>query len=222
MKQAFVQAFLPPNEKYVMRPPPGCPYTPPNHYWLLKRTLYGLKRSPKHLYDKAVKILASIGITKCPNSTCLFSDRLRPDLPPLYLGLYVDDFIYFSPSDETERLFEQRLQQHTTVDFMGKVTHFIGHKITWDQTDHTTTAHLSQTAYIESVLHNLNIDIDSINHIKTPYRSGLPVDTIKPQTLPPDQLSQLKTKYRSILGSLNWLAQWTRPDIAVIHSLLAK
>ena len=28
VKQAFVQAFLPPDEKYVMRPPPGCPYTP--------------------------------------------------------------------------------------------------------------------------------------------------------------------------------------------------
>ena len=222
VKQAFVQAFLPPDEMYVMRPPPGCPYTPPNHYWLLKRTLYGLKRSPKHWYDKAVKILASIGIHKCPNSTCLFSGRLRPDLPPLYLGLYVDDFIYFSPSDETEKLFEQRLQQHTTVDFMGKVTHFIGHQITWEQHDNTTVAHLSQTAYIESILNNLDIDIDSINHIKTPYRSGLPVDSIKSQQLSKDQFIHLQSKYRSILGSLNWLAQGSRPDIAVIHSLLAK
>mmetsp|Transcript_11464 Transcript_11464/g.16212 ORF Transcript_11464/g.16212 Transcript_11464/m.16212 type:complete len:93 (-) Transcript_11464:188-466(-) len=51
--QAFVQSILPENEKYVLRPPPGCPYTPPNAYWLLKRTLYGLKRSPKHFYDLA-------------------------------------------------------------------------------------------------------------------------------------------------------------------------
>ena len=46
VKQAFVQATLPPEENYVLKPPPGCYLTPPNTYWLLKRTLYGLKRSP--------------------------------------------------------------------------------------------------------------------------------------------------------------------------------
>ena len=104
----------------------------------------------------------------------------------------------------------------------GKCDSFYWSQITWEQTETTTIAHLSQTAYVESILQNLNIDVDSINHIKTPYRSGLPVDSIKPQTLTSDQLSQLETKYRSILGSLNWLVQGTRPDIAVIHSLLAK
>ena len=33
----FVQAVLPDHEKYALKPPPGCPRTPPNTYWLLKQ-----------------------------------------------------------------------------------------------------------------------------------------------------------------------------------------
>ena len=47
VKQAFVQATLSENEDYILHPPPGCPFTPPKSYWLLKRSLYGLKRSPR-------------------------------------------------------------------------------------------------------------------------------------------------------------------------------
>jgi len=36
VKQAFVQALLPPSEIYVLKPPPGCPLTPKNTYWLFK------------------------------------------------------------------------------------------------------------------------------------------------------------------------------------------
>ena len=32
VKQAFFQAFLPKNDVYVLRPPHGCPFTPPKSY----------------------------------------------------------------------------------------------------------------------------------------------------------------------------------------------
>ena len=35
VKQAFVQAHLPPNKQYILKPPLGCPKTKPNSYWLL-------------------------------------------------------------------------------------------------------------------------------------------------------------------------------------------
>ena len=51
VSQAFVQSVLPESKKYVVRPPKGCPLTPPNTYLLLKKTLYGLKCSPRHWYE---------------------------------------------------------------------------------------------------------------------------------------------------------------------------
>ena len=101
--QAFCQSFLPPGENYVCRPPPGCPITPPKTYLKLRKTLYGLKRSPRHFYDLAVRILTSIGMTQHPYSPCIFFGTPIPGKPPLYLGLYVDDFIYFSEDDEVEK-----------------------------------------------------------------------------------------------------------------------
>jgi hypothetical protein len=47
IKQSFVQSSLPPTEDYFVKPPSGCPRSPPNTYWRLIRSLYGLKRAPK-------------------------------------------------------------------------------------------------------------------------------------------------------------------------------
>lgn len=41
--QAFCQSCLPTDEHYICCPPPSCPIMPPNAYWCLKKTLYGLK-----------------------------------------------------------------------------------------------------------------------------------------------------------------------------------
>ena len=61
VSQAFVQSFLPDNKKYVIKPPHGCPLTPEKTYFLLKRTLYGLKkRSPRHWYKTCKKTLITL------------------------------------------------------------------------------------------------------------------------------------------------------------------
>ena len=53
-KQAFCQEYLPDGETYVLRPPKYCPITTtPNMYLHIIQTLYGLKRSPRHWYEKA-------------------------------------------------------------------------------------------------------------------------------------------------------------------------
>ena len=130
-KQAFCQAILPKDQQYVLSPPPGCPFTPPNTYWLLKRTLYVLKRSLKHWFDKATSILRSLGLEPMLNAPCVFKGEITPGRAPLYLGIYVDDFVYFSEDDEVEETFKTKLTNLTLVDFMGKVTHFLGIKFQW-------------------------------------------------------------------------------------------
>jgi hypothetical protein len=113
--QEFCQSYLPEGEEYICRPPPGCWITPPNTYWKLKKTLYGLKRSPWHFYELAKKTLLSIGLQQYPFlSPCIFYGTLIKGEPPLYLGLYVDDFYYFSASKAVEQKFEK--------DFGGKWT----------------------------------------------------------------------------------------------------
>eukprot|EP00957_Ditylum_brightwellii_P092457 7040693-Ditylum_brightwellii.AAC.1 len=75
VKQAFVKATLPETEQYVIRQPAGCPNSKPNTYWLLKRTLYGLKRSPQHWFMKATELLHKCGLEPTPNNPCLFAGK---------------------------------------------------------------------------------------------------------------------------------------------------
>ena len=220
IKQAFVQAILPDHEKYVLKPPPGCPRTPPNTYWLLKRTLYGLKRSPRHWFEKATLLLAQCDLHPTLNNPCLFTGK--PDgVNTLYLGLYVDDLCYFSPSSTCEQIFEEKLQSLTTVDFMGEVTHFLGIKFKWvEQPNGHLTVHLSQQAFAEQLITNNNLN--DANPTKTPYRSGHPVDSVPHSKLSTNERQRLSTELKSITGSLLWLSQSTRPDLATIVSMLAK
>ena len=45
-KNAFCNLTLPDDEVTIIRPPLGNPDAQPGEYWLLKKTLYGLRRSP--------------------------------------------------------------------------------------------------------------------------------------------------------------------------------
>ena len=140
---------MPPNKITIIKPPIGDPDDKKDEYLLLKRTLYGLRRSPKHWYDKIWKILNSMGLHQNAYDPCLFSghviDPLDPlDLPTsfhLMLGLYVNDY----PAVEVK--FKRLLKQQATVDYMGTVKWFLGTHFQWSVTPHLVQVHLSQTGF---------------------------------------------------------------------------
>jgi hypothetical protein len=62
---------------------------------------------------------------------CLFIGNLIEGEPPIYIGIYVDDIIYFSASNKVKRCFESSLSSIGTVEFMGQVSHFLGIEFNW-------------------------------------------------------------------------------------------
>jgi hypothetical protein len=102
VKQAFIQSSLPSDEEYTLHPPPGCPRSQPGQYWRLLRSLYGLKRAPKLWFTMLSNHLKSMGLRSSSSSPCLFVGTLIPGEPPIYVGIYVNDIIYFSASDQVE------------------------------------------------------------------------------------------------------------------------
>ena len=220
--QAFCQSYLPEEEYYICIPPPGCFMTPPNTYWKLRKTLYGLKRSPRHFYDLASRLLQQLGLKKHPTSPCLFSGVLIPGHPPLYLGLYVDDFIYFSESTIVEEAFKARFSKLISIEWNGEVDYFLG--VSFDckrHEDSHVTITMHQQAFADHLLKIANLDTDTINPSTTPYRHGYAVDSIP--KLPPSPNQKKLTHYmQTLIGRLNWLAISTRPDIASITNMLAK
>ena len=220
-KNAFLHPELPSNETVICKPPYGCPLACDDELWLLKKTIYGLRRSPHHWYKYITDAFTRLGLVPLPHEPCIYTGIIIPDEPPIYIGLYVDDFTYFSASDAVEKAFETRLGADIEVEFMGTVTWFLGCLYTWSTLpDGRLTCHISQTAKIESMMDEFGM-ADS-NPAPSPYRSGMAIDRIESDGVDPSRKIPLVKQFQRMVGGFNWLALCTCPEITTVTRLLAR
>ena len=257
-KNAFCQASLSEDEATVVRPPLGDPDYDKGVYWKLRKSLYGLRRSPRHWFNRIASILTNMGLVQSPHDPCIFSGIIDPSttdfvtttnsdgtitvqipqsdstntttttitLPSsrqmIHIGLYVDDFVFYSKSDAEEELFRQVFQSQVNVDFMGDVDYFLGSAFLWKRHDDgNISVHMSQSAFTEHTAHRYGLDNFKRVSNMTPYRSDLPIDSLPPSPLNDPDLKRRTKVYQGIVGSINWLAQCTRPDVAPALTFLA-
>jgi hypothetical protein len=230
-KNAFCQGILPTDDVTIVKPPIGNPDAKKDKYWLLKRTLYGFRRSPRHWYTKINCILLSLGLKDNASDPCLFSGNLvnpsnpaiEPSSASLTLGIYVNDFVYFSEDPQVKRRFEQLLTNLIMVEFMGTVDWFLGTHFQWSSSPDNISIHMNQTGFAMHLVKDNNIHTQNITPDATPYRSGLPINAI-PESDEDDNCPALikrKRRYQSAISSIGWLAQTTRPDLSPTHSFLS-
>ena len=148
VKNAFCNGTLPSEEIVVVKPPIGCPVSNPNTLWCLKKTLYGLIRSPLHWYNNISQLFLSISLRNSPNSPCVFVGKILDNEPPLYLGLYVDDFCYFSESNKVEKEFKHKLDNNYSVSYDNKLEWFLGMKFEWKMTETDLQCLVHQEAFV--------------------------------------------------------------------------
>jgi hypothetical protein len=131
----------------------------------------------------------------------------------LWLAFHVDDFIIMGPSKEELRTFKENLCSHFKIKDLGPVRHFVGMDVVRDfEKGHIT---ISQTGYIEELLDKFGM-ADA-----KPMATPLPADVSLVTALPSELLSPTEhSKFRELVGSLNYIAVMTRPDIATaVHQL---
>eukprot|EP00957_Ditylum_brightwellii_P137538 10485280-Ditylum_brightwellii.AAC.1 len=97
----------------------------------------------------------------------MFSGTLIQGKPPIFIGLYVDNFVYFFPSNTVEKEFKQALvAQGILVDFMDTVKWLIGIKMLHphqephpiDQ-DFRTTLSLPTPTYPQNITNCTNLGL---------------------------------------------------------------
>lgn len=160
-----------------------------------------------------------MGFKAMPQDNCVLKCSPIPGHPPIYVGLYVDNFIYYSKPDKVEEWFEQNLKSHVKVNFMGEVDWFLGKRYKWEQKDGKVYCHVSQEAFVEALVEKHGMSECKL--ARTPYRLGCVVDCIPDDGVPLDKKAPLIKAYQSIIGCINWLCINTRPNIATIYKLLS-
>ena len=87
--------------------------------------------------------------------------------------------------------------------------------------DSNISVYICQSTFTEFTAHRFLVHTANKVTNMTPYCSGFPINYIPPvDPLDPD-LPRQKQVYQSIVGCINWLANFTRPDVAPALTFIA-
>lgn len=167
-KNTFYNGVLSEDEICIVKPPSGCPQSS-GSYWKLNKKLYGLCCSARHWFKKiSGHLIDNIGFKTMSQDKCVLKCTLFEGQPPIYVGLYANNFVHYSTSDKVEEWFKQQLKSHVKVDFMGDVSWFLGQQYDW-HTDPagSVSCHVFQQACIDNMLNRHGMD--ECTPSRTPY-----------------------------------------------------
>ena len=204
----FVMAYpqAPAEMPLYMRLPQGYKHrgmTRKTHALKLIRNVYGQKQAGRVWNKFMDKGMRNIGFTPSAFDPCLYYHG-----SVLFL-VYIDDCIVFGPdADAIDQVVKdlRSCPQQFTVDSQGDVGDFLGIQI---KQLADGSIHLSQPQLIDSIIQDLPLQPSS-NPKPTP---AVTTTLLHKDTDGPDM--QPEFHYRSVIGKLNFLEKYTRPDISV-------
>ena len=117
-----------------------------------------------------------MGLQSNPHNPCVYSGYIHdPDDPsdddstvPITMGLYLDDFIYFSSSNKVEEKFQRILSFLIKVDFMRTVEWFLGTDFSWRQTPEETSVHMNKSGFSRNLVERFKMQDCNVTPVCTP------------------------------------------------------
>jgi len=218
IKTAFLHGILPAEETAYMEQPPGFE-VPGKEDWVMQllKSIYGMKQASRIWNLTFNKAMLAWGFERIPCEWCVY--RRQSPSGTIIFSLHVDDIFSAASSPEETANFKAFLESQWEVADLGPAKFALGIAICRDRASRTIA--LSQTAYIERLLERFNLQ--DAHPTDTPMVAGLQLrrpDSNSP-TAPEISEWRQKTPYRELVGSLNYAAVATRPDIAFAVSRLS-
>jgi transposase InsO family protein len=218
IKTAFLHGVLPPEETAYMEQPPGFEESGKEGWVMqLNKSIYGMKQASRIWNRTFHKTVTGWGFERMKNEWCVY--RRISDTGTTIFALHVDDIIAASSSIAETNRFKTDLKSAWEISDLGPAKFALGIAITRDLPNKTIS--ISQSAFIDRILDKFR-QTDS-HPCQTLMVAGL--NLIRPnksQPVAPHITEWMqRTPYRELVGSLNYLAVATRPDIAFAVGRLA-
>jgi ribA/ribD-fused uncharacterized protein len=220
--QAFIQADRLPegvNGRFFIRPPPGSPdYEDKHVVYEVLRPLYGVPSSPRALHKTLDGYFKSVGFTHVGFEESVWKrtadDRYAADI---YVSAHVDDSLICCPSLTVLQQFKDDMLSRFKGTDEGEVTQYLGCQLIRDRPNRTSR--FVQTAYTERLLRTFGMW--DCSPALTPLAPG---QRLVVADCPPvgSVDAALHNRYRSIVGSIGYLVQMTRCDLAFAFSQLSQ
>lgn len=176
----------------------------------LKRSLYGLKQSPKCWNTRFHEFIVTLGFHRSRSDYCLYIWSKKNSI--VYLVLYVDDMLIAGNDEHKINSIVDDLKFEFKMKDLGQVRRFMGLNVTFDKESNLLV--VDQNHYIQKIIDQF--EMSDCNPCLTPIDANLKIkkENNGPTTKP----------FRELVGSLMFLALGSRPDISfvVTHSAAYK
>ena len=201
---AFLHADLDEKEKVYVRMPQG--FRKNGKVLKLKKTLYGLKQSPRMFWKYLTKSMEECGLKQSALDPCLFIGE------KVVAVCYVDDILFFAKDEaDIEKLMVELRNTGLLLEKESSAAGFLGVDIKplkVDSDGNATELELTQCGLIDRIITNMGLD--SRDHGK-----ATPTDSKGPLTRDLDGEPCMEDfSYPAIVGQLLYLTGHTRPELA--------
>ncbi|KAH9781363.1 Integrase catalytic domain-containing protein [Citrus sinensis] len=179
---------------------------------LLKRSLYGLKQSPRQWYLRFDEFMISHGYCRSQYDSCVYFKILSSE-DRIYLLLYVDDMlIACKRREEIERL---KMELNTAFEMkdLGTATRILGMQIVRNRSK--GTLFLTQAMYAKRVLSRF--EMSGAKPVTVPMSAHFRLSKLQEPEEDHDLVHMKSVPYSSAVGSIMYSMVCTRPDVA--HSV---
>ena len=177
----------------------------------LLKALYGIRQAPRNWYLHVSHVLTKLGFTQSPADPGVYTRQDSDGAVVMYLVIYVDDILVAAADEAWVRPLQTQLEQHFEMKYLGRASWVLG--MAWDQDLRTGTITLHQQQYVKDLLSKFNMT--ACSPAPTPMALGFKWDAPSPAL---DETNH----YAALVGSLNWAAVCTRPDISAAVSVLSR
>ena len=173
----------------------------------LVKSLYGLKQAPKQWHENFDRVVLSDGFKINECDKCIYMKNT--DKGYVIICLYVDDMLIIGSNIEMIKSTKKMLNSKFDMKDMGVVDVILGIKIFKTSEGYT----LSQSHYVEKILSKFGKHDD--RPAMTPIDPNLHLFKNTGKCI-------FQLKYSQIIGSLMYLMNCSRPDLAYVVSRLSR
>jgi hypothetical protein len=206
---AYLNADL--HETIYMTQPTGYESGGPNKVWLLKKAVYGLRQAGREWnVDLNGFIVNQLGFTRLISDPCMYF-KISKKGNIILLSTYVDDIpSAYSPDDINEwNDIKIQFDAKYKIKFLGESGWLLNMRIT--RVKDKQQIYLDQESYVNEILEQFKMD--QCAPVSTPSAKTR-MSLLDCPTTDSQKELMMKIPYRGAVGSLMYLSNSTRPDIA--------
>ena len=182
----------------------------------LKKSLYGLKQSPRQWYKRFDTFMLSQGFKRSNYDSCVYLKTVKGST--ICLLLYVDDMLIAAQSMSDINEVNKQLSNESEMKDLGAAKKILGMEISRDRP--FGKVYLSQKGYIDKVLRRFNMH--NAKPVSTPLAAHFKLSSALCPKSDADIEYMSRVLYSSAVGSLIYAMVCSRPDLSYALSVVSR